>query len=199
MGTVQMAKYRRSSQSGFSMIEILVALIITLIGLLGLAGLMVQAHSSELESYQRAQALILLQAMVDRIQLNHTVATCYANSGGAFFGTGTSIGFPVDCTAGTPSQQARADDDMQLWQNELDGTSESKSGVSVGAMVGARGCVVEEDTVNQIYRISVTWQGKTKTVDPTVLNPTYTCASGQYGDENLRRIVTTTIRIAKLS
>jgi len=44
---------------GFTLIEILVTLFILAIGLLGLAGMQALAQKTELESYQRAQALIL--------------------------------------------------------------------------------------------------------------------------------------------
>ena len=40
------------------MIEVMVTLLIILVGLLGIGGLQMQAQISELESYQRAQALI---------------------------------------------------------------------------------------------------------------------------------------------
>ena len=73
--------YRRPvrRQSGFSMIEVLVTLIILLVGLLGLAGLMMQSQRSEMESYQRVQALILLQQMAGRINANRLAgAPCYA-------------------------------------------------------------------------------------------------------------------------
>ncbi|MGE5027346.1 MAG: prepilin-type N-terminal cleavage/methylation domain-containing protein, partial [Betaproteobacteria bacterium] len=56
-----MATHPSYRNAGFSMIEILVTLVILLIGLLGLAGLITRSQQAEMESYQRAQALILLQ------------------------------------------------------------------------------------------------------------------------------------------
>ena len=50
-----------------SMLEILVTILILAVGMLGLAALQGQAHTSELESYQRAQALILLNDMVEQM------------------------------------------------------------------------------------------------------------------------------------
>lgn len=189
------------------MIEVLVTLIITLVGLLGLAGLMVQSHSSELESYQRAQALILLQDMVDRMEINRNVPSCYAvttsvATGAPYFGTGSSLS-PA-CSAGTPSQQALALADIAAWDNALKGASESKGGASVGAMIGARGCIVQEDAATRRYRISVAWQGKLKTIDPTTvapvsINANLTCGKGQYGDERQRRIVSVAIRFGSLN
>lgn len=199
MGTAAMADIVKSRQQGFSLIEVLVTLVITLIGLLGLAGIMVQAHIAELESYQRAQALILMQDMLDKISINRTVGTCYAKTGtgGAPF-FGTSGAATTDCSAGSPNQQARATADMVDWGNALNGSSESLGGNSVGSIIGARGCVVLEDSVNRIYRVSVAWQGKVATVSPTTMNANYTCAANQYGNDAQRRLVTATIRIGKL-
>ena len=58
----------RAPHRGFSMIEVLVALLIIVLELLGLAGLQVRMQQAEFESYQRAQAVILLQDMVERIR-----------------------------------------------------------------------------------------------------------------------------------
>ena len=57
---MQTVKHR---QTGFSLIEILVAIIILLIGFMGVAALSLRANQVEFESYQRAQALVLLDDM----------------------------------------------------------------------------------------------------------------------------------------
>ena len=95
-------------QSGLSMIEVLVTLIILLVGLLGLAGLMMQSQRSEMESYQRVQALILLQDMAGRINANRLAgASCYGitpsvSSITPYLGTTTSLATPVT-VASVPS------------------------------------------------------------------------------------------------
>ena len=70
------------SQRGFTMLEVLVALLILLIGLLGLAGLLVTTQQGEVEAYQRKQAAVLLQDMLDRLTANPLAAgsagQCYA-------------------------------------------------------------------------------------------------------------------------
>src|SRR5512134_2642451 len=85
---------------GFSMIEVLMALLIIVLGLLGLAGLQVRIQQAEFESYQRAQALVLLQDMVDRIHLkrnlNVTSTNCFrfttnTTSGTPFLGFGATF------------------------------------------------------------------------------------------------------------
>ena len=52
------------------MIEVLVSLVVLLLGLLGLVGLQAKAGHAEMESYQRAQAIALLQDITDRMNAN---------------------------------------------------------------------------------------------------------------------------------
>ena len=61
---------RIRAQSGFTMIEVLITFIVLVIGLLGLIGLQARTQQAELESYQRGQALVLLQDMLDRMNAN---------------------------------------------------------------------------------------------------------------------------------
>lgn len=198
-----MAMPRRMNQNaGFTMIEVLVTLVILLVGLLGLAGLQGRAHQAELESYQRAQALLLMSDMVDRINTNRKAALCYAvttntSTGSPALGTGYS-GTPT-CTAavGTTATRTMADKDLQEWNNLLQGAAETAGGTSVGSMIGARGCV-SFDSVANLYRVSVAWQGLGTTVDPTTVDAAFTCGKDQYGNEAMRRIVSTTFAIADL-
>ena len=203
-------------QSGSSMIEVLVTLIILLIGLLGLAGLMTQSQRSEMESYQRVQALVLLQDMAGRINVNRAVASCYAfttntTTGTPYLGvTGAGIltTIPPSCTVGTSTQNTQAQQDMQDWHNLLTGAAETLAGSgSVGAMVGARGCVSYDATTlltdtngvpitgTGIYTISVAWQGLGSTFAPVGL----TCAQGLYGNEAQRRVVSLTFRVGSIN
>ena len=192
-------------QRGFTMLEVLVALLILLIGLLGLAGLLVTTQQGEVEAYQRKQAAVLLQDMVDRITANPKAAgasgSCYAfttnaGSGSPSLGTGNAVDATFSCGAGSVSQQARGAADLAAWNNALLGTSEKKSvGTTyVGGLIDARGCV--STTVSEFYTISVAWKG----LQPTVAPPAaFTCGKDQYGDERLRRVISVTVRIASLT
>lgn len=183
----------RRATSGFSMVEVLVTLLILAMGLLGLIGLMVRANTAEMESYQRVQAVILMQDMLNRINSNRAVASCYSNAAaGTQFGTG--YGGTPTCTSGTPAQNAQAVADMTQWNALLLGGAEAQSGTNVGAMIGARGCITQIDPANNIYMISVVWQGMNPTVVPSVA-----CGQGQYGTDSLRRAVTLTLRIGTLT
>ena len=200
---------RQRACSGFTMIEVLVSILIMTLGLLGLAAIQARAQQAELESYQRAQALILLQDMVDRINSNRKAAGCYAftpfpENGTTFAGVGAAAA-PVCAGAyGTIQTRAQADADMLEWHNLLKGAAEAIGANQVGAMIGARGCVSLDTTVNpNIYRVSVAWQGMTPTVDPSGLPTPLHCAAGQYGtapgDSLRRRVISVTFPMACLS
>ncbi len=214
-------------QSGFSMIEVLVTLVILLLGLLGLAGLMAQGQRSEVESYQRVQALIVVQDMVGRINANRNVARCYGAitaspaSGTNYVGTGATSPVPPptsgagSCTIGTTNQQNQFIADVTAWNALLLGTAED---TGLGGMIGARGCVSYDvssewpqinpvsglatgNTVPNtgIYTVSVAWQGMGDS-GPSPLQ----CATGQYGSppgaaDTKRRAVSMTFRIANLN
>ena len=190
---------QRGSQrcGGDTLIEVLVALVIIMVGILSLVGLQTRIQQSEVEAYQRAQALILLQDMVARINANQSAAGCYAitTSGGSpFYGTGVS-GSSFSCTGyGDPTSQARAVADMQDWNSMLQGESEKHGGAAIGAMTGGRGCVTLTDSTNQIYLVAVAWQGLSDLASPSV-----DCGNNLYGTEERRRVVWMTFRLGNLA
>jgi type IV pilus assembly protein PilV len=170
---------------------------ILLVGLLGLVKLMLQSQHGEMESYQRGQALILLQDMAGRINANRTVAGCYAISdalaGTSYMGTGS--GTLPNCSLGSVEAYTLANNDLLAWDNLLKGASETAGGNRLGAMVGARGCV-SVDTASGVYLLSVAWQGMGNSAAPVT---GLACGRGLYGTETQRRIVSTTLRIANLN
>ncbi|MDK3024014.1 type IV pilus modification protein PilV [Cupriavidus taiwanensis] len=189
----------RRAQAGFLLIEVLVAVVILLVALLGTAGLVARSGQTEMESYQRVQALALLQDMAARLNANRQVAACYAN-GAAGMQLGSAAAPPAACTQGSAAQNATANADLQAWNAALLGSAEMRPGASaadpaqaVGAMIGARGCIETVDAINQVYRITVAWQGLATTGAPALA-----CGKDQYGNDAYRRAVSTQIRIGTL-
>lgn len=190
-------------ESGFTLLEVLVSLVILVIGLLGLVGLQAHSQLATFESYQRGQALILVQDMADRVATNRTAAGCYAittdtANGTPYLGTGY-VGTPV-CTAavGTATTRALAGDDLQAWNDALKGAAEVSGTDRVGGVLGARGCVSFDAATNS-YRVAVAWQGMANTVAPTAGDTAATCGRTLYGAEGQRREVNITVRIANLT
>lgn len=192
------------------MVEVMVTLLIILVGLLGIAGLQMRAQISEMEAYQRAQALIFMSDIVDRINVNRSTVNCFqitsnTTNGTPYIGTaGTGhFGTPA-CIASTSAYNTQADATLILLNNQLTGTAETLAGAditNVGAMTGARACISYDNTdlINSVagtgpYTVIITWQGMTNLIAPTNMN----CAVGEYGDETRRRAVSTTLRLGSL-
>jgi len=179
---------RPGRQAGTSMIEVLISIVIVVLGLLGLAGLQSRAQLAEAESFQRAQAVILLQDMVERIQSNKKAPSIAYDTAGVPLGTGA--GAEQDCSALTG-----ADLDKCEWHNSLLGAAESAGGLKVGAMIGARGCVqVVRAAMPREFLVSVAWQGLNSTIDPQASQ----CGAGQYAPPETRRLLTATVVIGCL-
>jgi type IV pilus assembly protein PilV len=179
------------TQRGTSLLEVLVTIVILAIGLLGLAGLQARMQGSEMEAYQRAQALVLLNDMASRIATNRNNAASYVT------GSGSPLGMGMACPTGTSTQLI----DAGQWCSALQGAAEETSGGgNVGAMIGGRGCV--EALGNGEYLVTVAWQGITP-----ISAPVPACGQNQYNgaagsactDDLCRRVITTVIRIGNLT
>ena len=182
-----------SDQRGFNMIEVLVTIVIIAFGLLGIAGLQVRLQMSEMESYQRSQALLLLNDMANRIATNRNNAASYVTTAASPLGEG------MVCPTTTTTAAQR---DLREWCNALQGAGETtNSGVTkVRVLVGGRGCV---ESVGSDYLVTVVWQGRTPiSAPPTSVAcgaNSYNAASGSPCVNDLcRRPVTTLVRIAAL-
>ena len=161
-------------------------IVILAFGLLGLAALQIRMQTAELESFQRAQALVLVNDMANRIQANRINSANYISSN---LGTGVA-----DCTGASGS----ADGDKCEWSNLLKGAAEQTSSGKIGAMIGARGCITQIQAPNPaigvcnpgIYQVAVAWQGLISTSSPS-----NNCGTGSYGNDALRRVISTQVAI----
>ena len=176
-------------QQGTTLLEVLVTIVILTIGLLGLAGLQAQTLIAELESFQRAQAVLLMNDMIERISANRPEAASYV--------TPQPLG-SVATTACSPTPTTQVGIDQCDWEKALLGSSEKKSGNSVGGVVNGVGCVELVTAQNNapgvctpgVYRVTVAWQGANLTSIPSV-----TCGSGLYGNERYRRAISSQVSI----
>ena len=183
-------------ERGMLLIEVLVTIFISAIALLGTIALTVKSSHNQMESYQRVQALTLVQDMVSRINANRQVAACYSSGSAGVVTTATTLpACTTTVVAGsTTQQQATANADLAAWQSELQGASEVSGGSNVGVMMGAVGCITQTSAVNNAYRITVAWQGLSSTVAPTL-----TCGKGNFSTDAMRRAVSVKIQIGNLT
>ncbi len=172
------------------MIEVLITIVILAFGLLGLAGLQSKIHVALVESYQRAQAVLLLTDMTERIKANRNQAASYVTADVL----GTDDSQPDDCNT-TAIGVAR---DHCEWSKALKGAAEVKDTANVGAMAGARGCITEVQAPNPasgvctpgIYQVTVAWQGMYETKAPDAA-----CGKDLYGADTQRRAISARVSV----
>ncbi|NCS66622.1 MAG: type IV pilus modification protein PilV [Hydrogenophilales bacterium CG03_land_8_20_14_0_80_62_28] len=98
-------------QSGFTLLEVLVAMLVLSIGLLGLAGLMASGMRNNLSATHRTQATWAAYDMIDRMRANRPLALT----------TDYNTNMPaaaVACTTAVPAGTIQAQD-IAGWENQL--------------------------------------------------------------------------------
>lgn len=100
------------TQSGFTLLEILVAMLILAIGLLGLAGLMTISMRDNLSASHRTQATWMAYDMIDRLR---------ANRAGAIAGSyATPMAAAATCSAAAPvGTLSVTAQDIAAWKSQL--------------------------------------------------------------------------------
>jgi type IV pilus assembly protein PilV len=179
-------------QQGFTMIEVMVTVLLLAIGLLGMLGMQTRASAAEFESYQRGQAIALARDMQARLLSARGIVPGYLNSavsspdGSVFVGNGSGAASFVDgngnCLAPVAGDLVSfAAAQACAWGRELQGAAMSDSAGPVGAMMGARGCLIrieppQQNALADLY-VVIVWQGIEPRTDPTADSPAGRCAS----------------------
>lgn len=196
---VTVPRFNMREQRGVTLVEVLVTMVILAIGLLGLVGLEMRVQVLQVEAYQRAQAIMLLNDMAGRMANNSN------NIGAYVTGPGSPLGGSASCPA-APTDPAlasyRHDADVNEWCDALKGAAETQGTSNVGAMVGGRGCI--EDLGNGTYLVTVAWQGLIPISPPPA---GVACAQNAYNGgtgsactgDACRRVVTTVVQVATLT
>jgi len=182
----------RQRQRGALLIEALASLLLVAFGLMALAGLHATMQAAVFESFQRTQALVLVQDMAHRLEANQAQAAAYVTPDAV----GTGDGLPADCRG---AGGTRAEVDRCEWSSLLKGASAMAGSDAVGAMVGGRGCIEQVQPPDPsagvcqpgVYRVTVAWQGFQATVAPALA-----CGEGRYAREVLRRTISTQVLVA---
>lgn len=177
--------------NGFSMVEVLVTMLILSICLLSLAGLQSKMQVSQIESYQRSQAIVIIKDIASRIETNRNRASSYV--------TTTPLGLGAACNTNS-SGSTLAQIDANEICNNLIGAAEISGANKAGAMIGGLGCV--DDIGNNEYMITLAWKGLIPISAPPA---SVSCGANLYDNGSpkcindlCRRTLTTIIKIANV-
>jgi len=113
-------------QSGFSILEVLIAIIILSIGMLGAVGMQATAMQANKETRSQAAASTLGRELAEKMRGNHTVAIKTVAADNPYIFDATLVGTtsiaspPVNCfTAGCPTVKDAASWDVADWQGRV--------------------------------------------------------------------------------
>ena len=176
-------------QSGFSLIELLVALIVFTIGLLAIAGLQTVSKQANYESLQRTTAAQVANGMLEDIRTNGGGIDTYLAAGD--LGGGSRGAEPApNCTSGSECNAAeKATFDLWVWEQMIDGNLEMNAGTAAGGLVLPTLCIGGPLVGGAgTYQVTIVWRGSASI---TNVNASLCgLVSGNYGAQNvLRRVV----------
>jgi type IV pilus assembly protein PilV len=111
-------------QTGFSLIEVLVAMLVLAIGLLGLAALQTQGVRFNHDAYVRTSATSLAYDIVDKMRINRADPSSYTTANFPTRNTLPTGGYtvekpPYDCT-GADTKVADIQTDLACWLNGIE-------------------------------------------------------------------------------
>jgi type IV pilus assembly protein PilV len=146
-------------QTGFTLLEALIAFVILAVGLLGVAGLQIQSKQASYDAVQRSAALAIANDIVARIRSNDSanVATLYAMT----FSSTTALSNPTSCIQNACSDAQLAAYDKETWLRSI------RAADSTGSLANATVCIsptvasVKAGATQAIdLRVVVAWQGR---------------------------------------
>ncbi|MDP3330642.1 MAG: type IV pilus modification protein PilV [Methylococcaceae bacterium] len=138
-----------NKNTGFTLIEVLIAMLVLAVGLLGLAGLQATSLKNNQSAYNRSQATQLAYDLADRIRANLAGKTTYT--------TGTATATAACLTTAGCTKEAMAENDLKEWNDAITATLPSGTGtIAVDAGV---------------FTITITWDDDHD--DDTTNNPNF--------------------------
>jgi len=138
--------------SGFTLVEVLIALVILSVGMLGIAGLYVHSMQAGRTSLFRHHAVTLAGDVADRIRANPRAAAAYTGAGA----DNNCVDGGVDCT---PVQMAA--NDIFLWEQQAEDTLPD----------GTVTVVFDNGPVPPTYEIKVEWTEPGEIMDYSITIP----------------------------
>jgi type IV pilus assembly protein PilV len=123
-------KHLHSRQTGFSLIEVLIALVVLGIGMLGMGKMLMVSMKSNSTAYANTQAMSLASAMLDRMRANRATALLGASSNYSLptLISSSTYGGGPNCLTVACSSTALASSDVANWLGSLSASNGLPSG-----------------------------------------------------------------------
>jgi type IV pilus assembly protein PilV len=134
----------RNRQTGFTLVEAVVALVVLAVGMLGIAGLYIEGLRSSHTALARTTAVNLAADMADRIRANPAATIAYAGVGPGL--NNLCVNGPADCS---PAQLAN--DDWFWWNQDVQNRLPQGTNTAVAV------AVANPTPFTTTYTIVMTW------------------------------------------
>lgn len=162
-------KFRVRGQTGFTLIEALIAFVILSVGLLGIVSLQALSKQSQHQAVQRARAISMADSIVERIRINPGGLVTY-NIGLTPLGGGTVSSEPTpNCRTATCTPTELATHDLWEWEQALDGAMVKAGTANTSGLIEPKGCIVFNPAPGKLrtglVNVLVQWRGLNRSLD----------------------------------
>ncbi|MBF0340785.1 MAG: type IV pilus modification protein PilV [Magnetococcales bacterium] len=140
---------KQKSQSGFTLLEVLIALVILSVGLLGLAKMQLNSIKFTNSALLRSQAVFLAYDIFERMRANRTMAV----NGAYNTAFDTVVSSPPDCVSSTCSTAQMVTFDLAQWKSDLAALLPSGGGEITPIVAGG---------MEKLFTISIRWDDERK-------------------------------------
>ena len=136
-------KYPMTKQTGFTLIEVLIAFIILSVGLLAIVNLQATSKQYTHQAMQRTLAVSYAESIIERVRANPTGLLSYT---GATVGGGSIEEEPnPSCTNVTCTNLELAAHDLWIFEQKMDGSAatliEDGNAINTGGLIGPTMCM----------------------------------------------------------
>jgi type IV pilus assembly protein PilV len=183
-----------SRQRGFTLIEVMIAVVVLSVGLLGVAALQLTSKKSSHQAWQRAQAVLLADSILERVRMNPSAAASYHTGiGNSALGGSTRTTPGRDCSTQICTAAQMATWDLWNWERRMDGKAiVDSANRNVSGLVDPHGCVVFTAVSSSFpntgqLRVIVSWRGTTDISDAVTSGTA--CGPGSAGSVDSRHQV----------
>lgn len=181
-------------ETGFTLIEALIAFVILSVGLLGIVSLQALSKQSQHQAVQRARAISMADSIVERIRINPGGLATY-NIGTTPLGAGSVSSEPTpNCRTVKCTPIQLATHDLWEWEQALDGAMVKAGTDNTSGLIAPKGCIIFNaapgKTRTGLINVVIQWRGLHDSIDAVQALPgEVACGGAAVGMDTYRRQV----------
>ena len=185
MNKFSMLSNNRTSQSGMTFLEVLIAMVIIVTGVLGAVAMQATAKQASFDAMQRSLASSLAQDIIARIRTNNpTNLAAYVASDYGSLPLGDEPDSRCDFDDAPCDSAGMAANDIYEWELALAGGDVTSGSYMRGGLVGGQGCISQVVGSPNALIVVVAWKGRTAIQDSVK-----SASCGDSGENTRRQVI----------